>query len=33
MQDRDSISIPVLLKIGSGVLKEIGSYLKKEELN
>lgn len=32
MQARDSISIPVLLKIGSGVLKEIGSYLKKEEL-
>uniref|UniRef100_UPI004057C843 iron-containing alcohol dehydrogenase family protein n=1 Tax=Acetatifactor sp. TaxID=1872090 RepID=UPI004057C843 len=32
MQARDSIAIPVLLKIGSGVLKEIGTYLKAEEL-
>lgn len=32
MQSKDSISIPVILKIGSGVLKEIGTYLKAEEL-
>jgi len=32
MQAKDSISIPVILKIGSGVLKEIGTYLKAEEL-
>lgn len=32
MQAKDSISIPVILKIGSGVLKEIGTYLKAEGL-
>lgn len=33
MQARDSIAIPVILKIGSGVLKEIGTYLKAEGLD
>ena len=33
MQTRDSIAIPVILKIGSGVLKEIGTYLKAEGLD
>lgn len=33
MQARDNIAIPVILKIGSGVLKEIGTYLKAEELD
>ncbi len=32
MQKRDSIAIPVILKIGSGVLKEIGACLKAEGL-
>lgn len=32
MQPRDSIAIPVILKIGNGVLKEIGTFLKAEEL-
>ncbi len=33
MQAKSSIAIPVILKIGSGVLKEIGAYLQTEELN
>lgn len=33
MQARDSIAIPVILKVGKGVLKKIGTYLKAEELD
>ena len=33
MQARDSIAIPVILKVGKGVLKKIGAYLKAEELD
>lgn len=33
MHAKSSIAIPVILKIGSGVLKEIGTYLKTEELD
>lgn len=33
MRAKSSIAIPVILKIGSGVLKEIGTYLQAEELN
>lgn len=33
MRAKSSIAIPVILKIGSGVLKEIGAYLQAEELN
>lgn len=32
MQTKSSIAIPVILKIGSGVLKKIGTYLKNEGL-
>lgn len=33
MQARDNIAIPVILKVGKGALKEIGAYLKTEELD
>lgn len=33
MRAKGSIAIPVILKIGSGVLKKIGAYLQAEELN
>ncbi|MCM1327708.1 MAG: iron-containing alcohol dehydrogenase family protein [Bacteroidales bacterium] len=33
MQARDSIAIPVILKVGKGALTKIGAYLKAEELD
>lgn len=33
MQARDNIAIPVILKVGKGALKKIGTYLKAEELD
>lgn len=33
MRSRNSIAIPVILKVGNGVLKDIGTYLKEEALN
>lgn len=33
MKTADSIAIPVILKVGKGTLKNIGSYLKDEELD